>query len=76
MENKPELVQKLESKYMHTYEITDLKDMLYKASEKFEKKPAFNIKNKDGKIEEISYKKYKEDVEALGTAMINARIKK
>ena len=45
MENKPELVQKLESKYMHTYEITDLKDMLYKASEKFEKKPAFNIKN-------------------------------
>ena len=75
MDNKPELVQKLEKKYMQTYEITDLKDMLYKASEKFEKKPAFKVKNKDGKIEEISYKKYKTDVEALGTAMIKANLK-
>lgn len=72
MENKPELVQKLESKYMKTYEITDLKDMLYKATEKFSKKPAFKVKDENGKIKEISYEQFKNDVEALGTAMIKA----
>ena len=55
MDNKPELVQKLESKHMKTYEITDLKDMLYKATEKFAKKPAFKVKDKDGKIHDITY---------------------
>lgn len=75
MENKPELVQKLESKYMKTYEISDLRDMLYKASEKFTKRPAFKVKDKNGKIQEISYKKYREDVESLGTAMIKAGLK-
>ena len=72
MGNKPELVQKLESKYMKTYEITDLKDMLYKATEKFSKKPAFKVKDENGKIKEISYEQFKNDVEALGTAMIKA----
>lgn len=75
MDNKPELVQKLESKHMKTYEITDLKDMLYKATEKFAKKPAFKVKDKDGKIHEITYAKYREDVEALGTAMLKAGLK-
>ena len=75
MENKPELVQKLESKYMKTYEITDLKDMLYKATEKFSKKPAFKMKDENGKIKEISYEKFRNDVEALGTAMIKSGLK-
>ena len=75
MENKPELVQNLESKYMKTYEITDLKDMLYKATENFSNKPAFKVKDANGKIQEISYAKYREDVEALGTAMIKAGLK-
>ena len=75
MENKPELVQKLESKYMKTYEITDLKDMLYKATEKFSKKPAFKVKDENGKIKEISYEKFRNDVEALGTAMIKSGLK-
>lgn len=75
MDNKPELVQKLESKHMKTYEITDLKDMLYKATEKFAKKPAFKVKDKDGKIQEVTYAKYREDVEALGTAMLKAGLK-
>lgn len=75
MENKPELVQKLESKYMKTYEITDLKDMLYKATEKFSKKPAFKMKDENGKIKEISYEKFRNDVEALGTTMIKSGLK-
>lgn len=75
MENKPELVQKLENKYMKTYEITDLKDMLYKATEKFSKKPAFKVKNENGKIIEISYEQFRNDVEALGTAMIKSGLK-
>lgn len=72
MENKPELVQNLEAKYMKTYEITDLKDMITKATQKFAKKPAFKVKNKNGKIQEVSYEKYYKDVQALGTAMIQS----
>lgn len=75
MSNKPDLVQKLENKYMKTYEITDLKDMITKSSKKFSSKPAFKVKDKDGKIKEISYKQYNQDVQALGTAMIKAGLK-
>ena len=60
---------------MKTYEITDLKDMLYKATEKFSKKPAFKVKDENGKIKEISYEKFRNDVEALGTAMIKSGLK-
>ncbi len=75
MNNKPELVQKLESKYMKTYEITDLKDMITKASQKFANKPAFKVKDKEGKIQEVSYKQYHQDVQALGAAMIKVGLK-
>ena len=75
MNNKPELVQELESKYMKTYEITDLKDMLFKAANRFQNKPAFKMKDEKGNIVEISYKKYLEDVKALGTRMIKAGLK-
>ncbi|MBQ9297961.1 MAG: AMP-binding protein [Clostridia bacterium] len=75
MNTKPELVQKLESKYMKTYEITDLKDMLLKATDKFSNKPAFKVKDENGKIQKISYKQFLEDVKAVGTAMIKAGLK-
>ena len=41
MNTKPELVKELEGKYIKTYEISDLKDMLLKATDKFSNKPAF-----------------------------------
>ena len=55
--------------YFKTYEITDLKDMLYKMTEKNKNKLAFRV-NVDGKIINKTYNEYKNDVEALATKLI------
>lgn len=59
----------LEKKYFHAPNITDLKDMLYQCSAKFKNKTAFKVKDNTGKIFDITYEKFKDDVEALGTAL-------
>ncbi len=69
MENKPNLVKQLEKKYHKIYEITDFKDLLYKTYEQHKNQIAFQVK-KDGKIVDISYREYKEDIENLATAFV------
>ena len=71
MDVKPELIKKLEEKYIKTYEITDFKDLLEKAEAKYSNDIAFRIKEKNGKIREISFKQFKCDVEALATALLD-----
>src|SRR3989339_379554 len=55
--------------------ITDLKDMLNQSSELFKDNKIFNIKNKDNSYTEIKYSEFKNDVDALGTALLNLDLK-
>lgn len=53
-------------------EFVDLKDMLNKSIEKFGDRPAYIFKTKDeGKFKEIKYKEFKNDIDAVGTSLIN-----
>ena len=55
---------------------TDLKDMLNKTVEKFGNRPAYVFKTEEaGKLEEITYKEFKSDIDGLGTALINLGLK-
>lgn len=62
---------------IHEFErFTDLKDMLNKSVEKFGNKPAYVFKTEElGKFKEITYKEFKDDVDALGTSLINLGLK-
>ncbi len=62
---------------IHEFEkFTDLKDMMNKSAEKFADKPAYVFKTDEpGKFKEISYKQFKNDVDSLGTALINLGLK-
>ena len=52
--------------------ITDLKDMLNKSVEKFADRPAYIFKTeKSGEFRTTTYKELKEQVDALGTSLIN-----
>ena len=52
--------------------ITDLKDMLNKSVEKFPDRPAYIFKtDKPGEFRTTKYKELKEEVDALGTTLIN-----
>lgn len=57
-------------------EITDLKDMLKKTVEKFGDRPAYVFKTEEvGKFKEITYNEFKNDIDGLGTALINLGLK-
>ncbi|MBQ2938586.1 MAG: AMP-binding protein [Clostridia bacterium] len=62
---------------IHEFEkLTDLKDMLNKTVEKFGDRPAYVFKTEEvGKFKEITYKEFKNDIDGLGTALINLGLK-
>ncbi|MGE4283284.1 MAG: long-chain fatty acid--CoA ligase [Clostridia bacterium] len=51
--------------------IADLKDMLSQSAELYGTKSAFLVKSKEGGYSPITYQEFKEDVDALGTALLN-----
>jgi len=54
----------------------DLKDMLKKSGEKFGNKPAYVFKTeKEGKFREITHKEFRDDVNNLGTALVDLGLK-
>ena len=57
--------------YFDTYEINDLKDMLYKTTLRNQNKVAFRLKDNEGKIVNKTYIDFRKDVEALGTKLID-----
>lgn len=61
---------KKQIKYFKTYEIVDLKDMLYKMTSKNKTKVAFKVKEED-KIVNKTFEEFKCDVESLGTKLID-----
>ena len=62
---------------LHKYRrIKDLKDMLEQSADIFKDKPAFIFKTDEpNKYDSISYKDYKEQVDELGTALIDMGLK-
>lgn len=64
-------------KGIHDYvKITDLKDMLNKSAKTYVDKPAFRFKtNEPGVFNDISYKEFSNQVNALGTALVNLSLK-
>ena len=72
---KKSLAEKLKKKYHKAIEITDLKDLLYKSASRFTRRTAFKLKDKIGNIYKVTYEKFKKDVMALGTALINLGLK-
>lgn len=60
----------LKTKYYKIPYITDIRDLLYQSAKKFKNKYAFKLKNESNKIYGVTYSKLKNDVEALGTSMI------
>jgi len=69
--SKKTIEQKLEKKYHKAYEIEDLKDMLYKACERYSKRTAFKLKNEKDEIYKVTYSAFQNDVKSLGTSLIN-----
>ena len=64
-------------KPIHKYmEFTDLKDMLKKSGEKFGDRPAYIFKTEEkGKFKEITHKEFRDDINCLGTVLIDMGLK-
>lgn len=56
-------------------EITNLKDMLEQSSTLFTERDAFTLKEKDGTYKAVTYRDFKHEVDALGTALIDLGLK-
>lgn len=55
--------------------IRDFKDLLEQSSNLFAEKAAFWIRNNGGEFQSITYRHFKEDVEALGAALVSLGLK-
>ena len=62
---------------IHKFEkFEDLKDMLKKSGEMYGNRPAYIYKTEqEGKFREITHKEFREEINALGTALINLGLK-
>lgn len=56
-------------------EITNLKDMLEQSAALFAERDAFTLKGKDGTYKAVTYRDFKHEVDALGTALIDLGLK-
>ena len=70
MKDTLNIAEQLKSKYHKTEEVTNFKDLLYRSSNIYRSRTAFKLKNTNGKIELITYEKFKNDVVYLGTSLI------
>lgn len=68
MERKEDI---LKTKYFKVHSVSDLKDLLYQSAKKYTNKIAFKLKDKSGKIYGVKYADFKNNVEALGTSLID-----
>ena len=71
MERKEDI---LKTKYFNVHAITDLKYLLYKSATMYKKRTAFKLKDKAGKIYNVSYLDFKKDVISLGTSLIDLKL--
>ena len=72
MERKEDI---LKTKYFKVHKVTDLKDLLFQSANRYKNRTAFKLKNKDGKIYNVKYTQFKDDVVSLGTALLDLNLK-
>ena len=65
----------LKENYFKTHSVSDLRDMLFQSAKLHANRPAFRLKSENGKIYSITYEAFKNDVEALGTKLIQMNLK-
>lgn len=59
-----------------TMKFTDLKDMLNKTEDMYSSRPAYKLRNGEkGKYKIITHKEYRDEIKALGTALIDLGLK-
>lgn len=68
MERKEDI---LKTKYFKVHTVTDLKDLLYQSAKRYKNRIAFKLKDKSGKIYGVKYTEFKDNVESLGTSLID-----
>lgn len=56
-------------KFYDVREIKDLRDLISQSAKLYAEKPVFEVKDKTGKQYQISYKRYYEEIQAVGTAL-------
>ena len=67
---------KIEKKDEEKMKFTDLKDMLNQTEEMYKDRPAFKFKTDEpGKLRIITHKEYRDQIKALGTALIDMGLK-
>lgn len=72
MERKKDI---LKTKYFKVHTVTDLKDLLFKSASRYKNRTAFKLKNKEGKIYNVSYTTFKDDVVSFGTSLLDLGLK-
>lgn len=70
MKNNLTVAEQLKTKYHHTEEITNFKDMLYRSANIYKSRTAFKVKDANDQIISITYEQLKNDVVYLGTSLI------
>ncbi len=69
------MLHNVSKKLYESNNLKDLKQMINIVREKFANEPAYIIRDKEGKKANITYKKFAEDIDALGTALISIGLK-
>ena len=62
-------------KFYDVREIKDIRDLIYQSAELYAERPAFEVKNANGDLYEITYKQYNNEIKALGTALTDMGLK-
>ena len=75
MKNNLPIAEQLKEKYHKVEEVTNFKEMLYRSASIYKTRTAFKVKNKEGKIESITYEQFKNDVVSLGTSLLKKGFK-
>ncbi len=70
MKQQLTISEKLKNKYHECEEVTNFKDMLYRSATIFKTRTAFKLKDENGKIYNKKYEEFKNDVERIGTCLI------
>lgn len=71
MKSNLPVYEKSKKKYHKTDNITNFKELLYRGATLFKDRTAFKLKDENKKIYSVTYEKLKNDVEALGTFLID-----
>ena len=62
-------------KYYDATHFRNLKELVENSVSKYKNKIAFMVKNKNGEIKNITYEEFKNDIDGLGTELINMGLK-